>query len=367
MLMYGASMVLARDKADGSPYTPGSPETVRELGASSAVPSSNPNSRLGHRSPHDKDGTMERIVVGIDVAKQRLDVHSRPGGEAFAVATDEAGLTELVERLQRLGPTLVVLEATGGYEVPVAAALGSAGLPVVVVNPRQVRDYARATGQLAKTDALDARIIALFGAAVQPAVRPLLDEQARILGELVARRRQLVEMLAAESNRHRQVHERRVRERIAAHLAWLRQALKELERDLHDTIRTTPIWRERENLLTSVPGVGDVTAYTLIADLPELGQLDRRRIAALVGVAPLNRDSGTFRGRRMISGGRASVRSVLYMAALTAIRCNPVIAALYQRLVAAGRPGKVALVAAMRKLLVILNAILRDGRPWQPA
>jgi transposase len=310
---------------------------------------------------------MERIVVGIDVAKQRLDVHVRPQGEAFSVAADEAGLLALVERVKGLEPTLVVLEATGGYEVPVAAALGSAGLPVAVVNPRQVRDYARATGQLAKTDALDARIIAQFGEAVQPAARPLPDEQARVLGELVARRRQLVEMLAAESNRHRQVRERRVRERIAAHIEWLRRALRELEHDLQDTIRTTPLWRERENLLTSVPGIGDVTAHTLIADLPELGQLDRRRIAALVGVAPLNRDSGSFRGRRIISGGRASVRSVLYMAAVTAIRCNPVIAALYQRLIAAGRPGKVALVAAMRKLLVILNAILRDGRPWQPA
>ena len=310
---------------------------------------------------------MERIVVGIDVAKQQVDVHVRPQGDAFRSATDEAGLTELIERLQELRPTLVVLEATGGYEVPVAAALGSAGLPVAVVNPRQVRDYARATGQLAKTDTLDARMLARFGEAVQPAVRPLPDAQARLLGALVARRRQLVEMLAAESNRHRQVHERQVRELIAAHLEWLRQALKALEGELHDTIRTTPLWRERENLLTSVPGVGDVTARTLIAELPELGQLDRRRIAALVGVAPLNRDSGTFRGRRMIGGGRATVRHVLYMAALTAIRWNPPLAAFYQRLITAGRPAKVALVAAMRKLLVILNAIVRDGRPWQTA
>ena len=310
---------------------------------------------------------MERIVVGIDVGKQQVDVHVRPQGDAFRVATDEAGLTELIERLQALGPSLVVLEATGGYEVPVAAALGSAGLPVAVVNPRQVRDYARATGQLAKTDTLDARMLARFGEAVQPAVRPLPDAQARLLSALVARRRQLVEMLAAESNRHRQVHERQVRELIAAHLEWLRQALKALERELHDTIRTTPLWRERENLLTSVPGVGDVTARTLIAELPELGQLDRRRIAALVGVAPLNRDSGTLRGRRMIGGGRATVRNVLYMAAVTAIRWNPPVAAFYQRLITAGRPAKVALVAAMRKLLVILTAIVRDGRPWQPA
>lgn len=310
---------------------------------------------------------MEQIIVGIDIAKKRLDVHVRPHAETFAVAADETGVQDLVTRLQGLAPRLVVLEATGGYEVPVAAALATAGLPVAVVNPRQVRDFARATGRLAKTDVLDAQMLALFGEAVRPPVRALPDEQAQNLAELVVRRRQLVEMLAAETNRQRQAREPRVRQRIAAHREWLRAALQELERDLRETIRGTGIWREREEVLKSVPGVGDVTAQTLIAELPELGQLDRRRIAALVGIAPLNRDSGTFRGRRMIGGGRATVRTVLYMAAITAIRCNTVIAAQYQRLVAAGRPGKVALVAAMRKLLVILNAMVRDGRRWELA
>jgi transposase len=310
---------------------------------------------------------MEQIIVGIDIAKKRRDVHVRPQAETFAVAADETGVQDLVTRLQGLAPRLVVLEATGGYEVPVAAALATAGLPVAVVNPRQVRDFARATGRLAKTDVLDAQMLALFGEAVRPPVRALPDEQAQNLAELVGRRRQLVEMLAAETNRQRQAREPRVRQRIAAHREWLRAALQELERDLRETIRGTEIWREREEVLKSVPGVGDVTAQTLIAELPELGQLDRRRIAALVGIAPLNRDSGTFRGRRMIGGGRATVRTVLYMAAITAIRCNTVIAAQYQRLVAAGRPGKVALVAAMRKLLVILNAMVRDGRRWELA
>lgn len=310
---------------------------------------------------------MEQITVGVDVAKKRLDVHVHPQGETFAVAADETGVQELVRRLQGLVPRLVVLEATGGYEVPVAAALAMAGLPVTVVNPRQVRDFARATGRLAKTDGLDAQMLALFGAAVRPPVRALPDEQARVLGELVARRRQLVDMLAAETNRHRQAREPRLRQRIAAHLEWLRAAVQDLERDLRETIRGTAIWRDREEVLKSVPGIGDVTAHTLIAELPELGRLDRRQIAALVGVAPLNRDSGMFRGRRMIGGGRAPVRTALYMAAISAIRCNAVIAAPYQRLVAAGRPGKVALVAVMRKLLVIVNAMVRDGRRWQPA
>jgi len=310
---------------------------------------------------------MEQPIVGIDVAKERLDVHVRPQAESFAVATDDRGIQELVTRLQHLGPTLVVLEATGGYEVPVAAALAAAGLPVAVVNPRQVRDFARATGRLAKTDTLDAQVLARFGEAVRPAVRPLPDEHAQVLGELVARRRQLVEMLAAETNRQRQARAPQVRQRIATHVAWLRTALRELERELRGTIRGTAIWREREELLKSVPGIGDVTAQTLIADLPELGQRDRRRIAALVGVAPLNRDSGALRGRRMIGGGRETIRAVLYMAVVAAIRCNPIIAAQYQRFVAAGRPGKVALVAAMRKLLVIVNAMVRDGRRWEPA
>jgi transposase len=309
---------------------------------------------------------MERIFVGIDVAKQHLDIHVRPTDERFRLLRDEAGLGNLVERLRPLGPVLVVLEATGGYEVPVAAALGSAGLPVAVANPRQIRDFARATGQLAKTDTLDALIIALFAEAVQPEARPLPTAQAQALGELVARRRQLTDMLGAESNRQQQAHDPRLQRRIATHIRWLTKALAELEADLDDTIRSSPLWRAQDNLLQSVPGVGGVTAFTLIADLPELGHLDRRKIAALVGIAPLNRDSGAWRGRRMIAGGRPTVRCVLYMAALTAIRFNPVIAHFYQRLTAAGRPKKVALIAAMRKLLTMLNAILRDQRPWQP-
>ncbi len=308
---------------------------------------------------------MERHFVGIDVAKDQLDVHVHPSDERFHVSYDEGGLGELVARLQRLSPLLVVLEATGGYEITVAAALASAGLPVAVVNARQIRDFARATGTLAKTDALDARVIARFAEAVQPQARPLPTAQAQALGELVARRRQLSDMLGAERNRHPQVRDPRLQRRIAAHIRWLTTALAELETDLNDTIRTSPIWRAKDDLLQSVPGVGGITAFTLIAELPELGSLDRRKIAALVGLAPLNRDSGHCRGRRMIAGGRATVRCVLYMATLTAIRFNPVIAHFYQRLTAAGRPKKVALTAAMRKLLTILNAMLRDQRPWQ--
>lgn len=309
---------------------------------------------------------MEHTFVGADIAKDQVDVHIRPTDERVQFSRDEAGLAGLVARLQHLGPRLVVLEATGGYEIPVAAALASAGVPVTVVNPRQIRDFARATGQLAKTDALDAQIMARFAEVVQPAVRPLPTAAAQALGDLVARRRQLIEMLGAERNRHQQARDPQLQRRIATHVRWLTKALAELDTTLADTIRSSPIWRERDNLLQSVPGIGDVTAYTLLADLPELGRLDRRKIAALVGVAPMNRDSGHWRGRRTIAGGRPAVRSVLYMATLTAVRFNPVIAHFYQRLTAAGRPKKVALTAAMRKLLTILNAMLRDQRPWQP-
>jgi transposase len=310
---------------------------------------------------------MDHLFVGLDVAKAQLDVHVRPTGETFAVPHDEAGLTALVDHVRTLAPTLIALEATGGYEATVAAILASAGLPIAVVNPRQIRDFARATGLLAKTDTLDARVIAHFAEAVRPAVRALPTEQAQRLGELVARRRQLVEMLGAEANRRRLTRDRGLQRRIDAHITWLARALRDLETDLHDTIRASPAWRETENLLTSVPGVGPITALTLIAELPELGRLDRRRIAALVGLAPFNRDSGTLRGRRMIRGGRGSVRRVLYMATLTAIRHNPRIRTFYQRLRTTGHPGKVAVTAAMRKLLTMLNAMLRDHRPWQPA
>ena len=307
------------------------------------------------------------LFVGIDVAKDRLDVHIRPSGEAFSLPPDAAGLAGLGERLARLGPTLVALEATGGYEVPVAAALASAGLPVAVLNPRQIRDFARASGQLAQTDTLDARVIAAFAEAERPAARTLPDEQARTLGELVTRRRQLVEMYGAELNRRRLVRERQVQQQLAAHLRWLEQALADLERELRQAIRATPVWREPEDLLRSVPGIGPVTAFTLLADLPELGRLPRRGIAALVGVAPFHRDSGAFRGRRTIRGGRADVRRVLYPATISAIRRNPIIGAFYRRLRATGHPAKVAITAAMRKLITILNAILRDHRPWRPA
>jgi transposase len=309
---------------------------------------------------------MDGIFVGLDVSKDRVDAHVQPTGDRFAVGTDEAALATLVTRVSALSPTLVVLEATGGYEIPVTAALANAGLPVAVVNPRQIRDYARATGQLAKTDALDARAIARFAEAVQPAVRPLPTPQAQALADLVARRRQVVDMLGAELNRHRQARQPRLQQRIAAHVAWLRRALEGLDEDLTELVRSSPVWREKDNLLTSMPGVGDVTAQALLADLPELGQLDRRRIAALVGIAPFNRDSGQWRGRRMIGGGRPAVRRALYMATIVAIQHNPTIAACYQRLVTAGRPKKVAVIAAMRKLLTTLNAMLRDRRPWQP-
>lgn len=310
---------------------------------------------------------MEPVFVGIDVAKDRLDVHLRPSGEAFAVARDGAGLAALSERLVGLAPRLVVLEATGGFEVTVAAALAAAQLPLAVVNPRQIRDFARATGRLAKTDALDAAVIAHFAEAVRPEARPVPDAEARMLGELVTRRRQIVEMMTAERNRRRRLTSRRMIKSIDRLLAALQKELSDLDNDLDRTIRGTPAWREAEDLLKSVPGIGSTTARTLIADLPELGRLGRKQIAALVGVAPLNRDSGMMRGRRTTWGGRRDVRASLYMAALVASRYNPPLAAFYQRLLQAGKPKKLALTAVMRKLLVILNAIMRDRKPWQNA
>lgn len=310
---------------------------------------------------------MEQTYIGIDVSKDQLDVHVRPSDAAFAVGRDGEGLAALIERVGQLDPYLVVLEATGGFELTVAAALVAAGIPLAVVNPRQIRDFARATGQLAKTDALDAKAIARFAEAVRPAPRAVPDEQARALGELVARRRQVIEMMTAERNRRRQLTNRRLIKSVDRLLAVLLKELAALDRDVGDGIRGTPVWRERDQLLRSVPGIGDVVSRTLIADLPELGSLDRKQIAALVGVAPLNRDSGKMRGRRTIWGGRAKVRSALYMAALVASRHNPVLAAFYQRLVSAGKAKKLAITAVMRKLLTILNAIVRDRRPWQTA
>jgi transposase len=310
---------------------------------------------------------MEQSFIGIDVSKDRLDVYVRPSEVSFAAARDGKGLADLVERLRPLDPCLVVLEATGGFEQTVAAALVAAGMPLSVVNPRQIRDFARATGQLAKTDALDAKAIALFAEKVRPEPRPVPDAQARALGELIARRRQLIEMITAERNRRAQLSSRRLVKGIDQLLALMQKQLSELDREVGDSIRGTPAWRERDELLRSVPGVGDIVARTLIADLPELGRLDRKQIAALVGVAPLNRDSGKMRGRRTTWGGRAKIRCVLYMAALVASRRNPVLAAFYQRLLRAGKAKKLALTAVMRKLLTILNAMVRDNRQWQNA
>jgi transposase len=305
--------------------------------------------------------------VGIDVSKDRLDVHVRPSGQAFAVARTGEGLDQLAGHLCALGPALVVLEATGGFEVTVAAALAGAGLPLAVVNPRQIRAFARATGRLAKTDALDAQVIALFAERIRPEPRPVADEDSRLLAELVARRRQVVEMIGMESNRKRQARSPQVLRGLDRTLAALQAALSELDREIDNTVRGSPAWRAAEDLLTSVPGIGDITARTLIADLPELGRLDRRRIAALVGVAPVNRDSGSLRGHKAIAGGRTGVRKVLYMATLSAIRWNPIIKDHYRQLVERGRPKKVALIACLRRLLGILNAIVRTASPWQNA
>jgi transposase len=307
------------------------------------------------------------MFVGIDVSKDRLDVHVRPSGEAFAVPRDGAGLEQLAAKLRGLAPDLVVLEATGGFEATVAAAVAGAGLPLAIVNPAQIRAFARAVGRLAKTDRLDAALIARFAEQVRPEPRPLAGEQAQALAELVVRRRQVVEMIGMESNRRRQARSPKILRGIERTLAALQAALAELDQEIDSQVRGSPAWRATEDLLTSVPGVGPITARTLIAELPELGRITRRRIAALVGVAPVNRDSGTSRGRRAIAGGRTTVRNVLYMAALTAIRRNPIIKAAYDRLRSRGTPAKAAIVAAMRKLLTILNALLRDGQTWRSA
>ncbi len=309
---------------------------------------------------------MAAIFIGIDVARDELVIAVRPAGALWPVANDPAAIAALVPRVQSYRPRLIVLEATGGLEVPLLAALGSAGLPVVAVNPRQVRDFAKARGTLAKTDALDAQVLAHFAAAVRPALRPLPDAATRELAALVTRRRQLVAMLVAEQNR-RSSAPAAIRADIDAHLAWLRPRLTAVDTELHQAVRASPLWRAREDLLLSVPGVGPVTSLTLLAQLPELGTRNRKQIAALVGVAPLNRDSGAWRGRRTIWGGRAAVRAVLYMAALAGSRHNPVLRAFYQRLLAAGKPKKVALTACMRKLLTILNAMLKHRTPWAPA
>jgi transposase len=305
------------------------------------------------------------FFIGLDVAKAQLEFACRPSGETGAVVNDDAGIRELVTRCQALAPTLIVLEATGGYEAAVVAALATAGLPLVVANPRQVRDFAKATGQLAKTDALDAQVLALFAERVRPTPRLLPDEAVPALDALLTRRRQLVEMLTAERNRLL-IARPAVRRDLQQHIRFLERRLREADDDLHRAVKASPVWRVKDDLLQSVPGVGRVVSLTLLAELPELGRVSHKEIAALVGVAPLNRDSGTRRGKRLVYGGRAPVRAALYMAALVASKWNPAIRAFYQRLRAAGKPAKVALTACMRKLLIILNAIARSGTPWQP-
>jgi len=332
--------------------------------------------------------TAPLVYVGIDVAKATLEVAADPP-EALAttgargvrgatrttgattVTHDDTGITDLVRRLRALGPSLalVVLEATGGLEAPLVAALAAAGLPVVQVNPRQVRDYARATGRLAKTDALDAQVLARFAATVRPPIRALPDATTRELEAVLTRRRQLIEMLTAEKNRLASATStgtpRRVLAQLRDHIRWLEARVAQSDGDLRDRLRSSLVWRAKDDLLRSVPGVGPVTSATLLATLPELGTLGRKQLAALVGVAPLNRDSGVFRGRRAVWGGRATTRAVLYMATLVASRHNPVIRAHYTHLLAVGKPKKVALVACVRKLLTILNAVLRDALPWR--
>lgn len=304
--------------------------------------------------------------VGIDVSKARLDVAVQPEGTQWTVGNDAAGIQTLGEQVQALAPALVVLEATGRWEAAAVGELAARGVAVVVVNPRQVRAFAQALGRVEKTDRLDAAVLAQFAAQVRPTPRPLADAAQRDLEALVVRRRQVVEMLVAEKNRL-PLSPPAIRRSLTRHIVWLQKQLAEVDRDLGQSIRQSPLWRAQEDLLRSVPGVGPVCAATLLAELPELGRLNRTQIAKLVGVAPLARESGTWRGRRAVWGGRAPVRAVLYMAALTAQRVNPVIRALYQRLRAAGKPPKVVLVACMRKLLTILNAMLNRQERWRLA
>ena len=308
---------------------------------------------------------QEPTYIGTDVAKDRVDIAVRPTGQSRSVSYEEEEVEKLVARLQGLEPTAVILEATGGLELTLVAALTAASLPVAVVNPRQVRDFAKSTGQLAKNDRLDAQALAHFGEAVHPPMRALRDADTQVFGAMLARRRQVVAILVAENNRLGRVLQE-VRPRIEAHIAWLEQELSELDGALRQTILSSPVWRERDELLRSVPGVGNQVSMTLLADLPELGSIGRKQIAALVGVAPFSRDSGRHRGRRTTWGGRARVRGVLYMGALVAARRNPVIRQFYQRLLAAGKPKKLALTACMRKLLIMLNSMAKTGKHWDP-
>lgn len=310
---------------------------------------------------------MDRLIVGIDVSKDRLDVVVRPSGETFAVDRNAAGVEKLAARLHELSPHIVALEATGGFETVAAAGLGAAGLPVAVVNPVQVRAFAKAIGQRAKTDPIDARVIAHFAEATSLEPRPLADEQTRLLADLVGRRRQIVAMIGAERQREQRVTASRLRKSIARLIKALEKELASMDADIDDAIKGSPAWRAKEELLTSVPGIGPVISRTLVAELPELGQLSHKQIAALAGLAPFTRQSGKWRGKSFIGGGRTAVRAALFMGAMVAKKYNPVLKAFFDRLVAAGKPKMVALIAVARKLLTILNAIVRDNQPWQNA
>lgn len=310
---------------------------------------------------------MEAVHVGIDVAKDRLDVHVLESGEAFAAARNGAGLGEVIERLRRHALAIVAVEATGGFETIVAAGLAGAGLPVVVVNPAQVRAFATALGKRAKTDPIDAAVIARFVAATRPEIRPLPDAATQVLAELVSRRRQIVEMLAAERQRQTRLTARHLAKSIARLIAALERELATIDAEIDTAVRGSPAWRASEDLLASVPGIGPVIARTLIAELPELGTLGRKQIASLAGLAPFTRQSGQWRGKSFIGGGRKSVRAALFLGAMSASRFNPTLKAFYAHLVAAGKPKMVALIAVARKLLTILNAILRTKNPWQSA
>jgi transposase len=310
---------------------------------------------------------MERATVGIDVAKDRLDIAVRPGGETWSVTRNGSGLVELCQRLTALAPAIVAIEATGGFEQIAAAALAGAGLPLVVVNPAQIRAFAKAIGQRAKTDPIDAAVIAHFAEATKPEIRPLPDEATRFLAELVTRRRQIVEMIGAERQREKRATLKSTRKSITRIVKVLEKELGDMDLDIGTAVRASPAWRETEDLLTSVPGVGTTIARTLIAELPELGRLDRKQIAALAGLAPFTRQSGQWRGKSFIAGGRTAVRTALFMGAMVARRFNPVLRDFFDRLLAAGKPKMVALIAVARKLLTILNAIIRDQKPWQIA
>jgi len=305
------------------------------------------------------------IFMGIDVCKARLDIHVLPLQEAWQTDNNCQGITALVEQCRTYAPKLILLEATGGLEMPLVSAFMEAHLPVVVINPRQARDFAKAMGQLAKTDKVDAQLLALFGERIRPEVRPLKDAEQQLFSQLLARRRQLVEMRTAEQNR-RAMAQGRVRHNIEKHLDWLKQYIDNVDKDLGQFVQSSPVWKAKEDLLKSFKGVGRIASFTLLASLPELGRLNRKELAALVGLAPFNRDSGAMRGKRMIWGGRAEVRNLLYMVALVASRSNPVIKQFYEKLLQAGKPKKVALTACMRKILTILNAMIRDNQPWKP-